>query len=560
MQQKLSKKDVLKMLQRAENGEGAEYFELGIRYWNGLGVKYSEEKAFYYFGMAEYKGFISLLMEMEHVYLEKTDAKSVENFRKSVNNADVYAYYLGYAYQHGIGTGTTLDTAKNLQSIYSDLNGVAYTSGTGIIDEKRAIKMYQVAAELGVSEAMVALGNILALEEDTDRIDEAIALFTNAAELGNANGAYNLGVLYETDKSPDEEGYTDYIQKSLYWYQKAVELGDDSANFDIATIYLDGNGVDKDVEKAIEFYKRGAKAGDHHCITALGSLYHDGDDCERDYEKAFTYFKKGAKLGNPTAQIGRCVEQNDEIAFKWYMRAARQDYATAQFNVGLFYERGDGVKQDDKKAFKWYLKAAENGDVDAQYKVAEAYDNGRSVKQNDEQAYNWYLKAAENGHATAMHNLACCFMNGQWVERDLDLAKEWFERACENGAKESYLPLGNLYYYYEPYDYEKGLKYFELAAENDDVNGLNNLGIALQDGKATAPDHARAVECYEKAIEAGSQQAYYNLARCYELGLGVEYDLKRAAELYGKAVEFGIKEALAGLARVVKQHEDNKLN
>lgn len=80
----------------------------------------------------------------------------------------------------------------------------------------------------------------------------------------------------------------------------------------------------------------------------------------------------------------------------------------------------------------------------------------------------------------------------------------------------------------------------------------------MQDGKATAPDHARAVECYEKAIEAGSQQAYYNLARCYELGLGVEYDLKRAAELYGKAVEFGIKEALAGLARVVKQHEDNK--
>lgn len=168
------------------------------------------------------------------------------------------------------------------------------------------------------------------------------------------------------------------------------------------------------------------------------------------------------------------------------------------------------------------------------------------------------MKAAENGHATAMHNLACCFMNGQWVERDLDLAKEWFERACENGAKESYLPLGNLYYYNEPYDYEKGLKYFELAAENGDVNGLNNFGIALQDGKATAPDHARAVECYEKALEAGSQQAYYNLARCYELGLGVECNLKQAAELYVKAVEFGIKEALAGLARVVKRHEDNK--
>ena len=89
-----------------------------------------------------------------------------------------------------------------------------------------------------------------------------------------------------------------------------------------------------------------------------------------------------------------------------------------------------------------------------------------------------------------------------------------------------------------------------------DVNALNNLGIALQEGKATPPDHTLAVECYYKAVEKGSPQAYYNLARCYELGLGVERDLKRAAELYGKAADFGIKEALAGLARMVKRSYD----
>ena len=147
-------------------------------------------------------------------------------------------------------------------------------------------------------------------------------------------------------------------------------------------------------------------------------------------------------------------------------------------------------------------------------------------------------------------------MNGQGTEENADSAREWFERAAENGIRDAYLPLGNYYYYYPPFDYKKGLNCFMLAAENGDVNALNNLGIALQEGKATPPDHTLAVEYYYKAVEKGSPQAYYNLARCYELGLGVERDLKRAAELYGKAADFGIKEALAGLDRMVKRSYD----
>ena len=46
---------------------------------------------------------------------------------------------------------------------------------------------------------------------------------------------------------------------------------------------------------------------------------------------------------------------------KWYRKAAEQGDAKAQNNLGVVYDRGEGVPQDDAEAVKWYRKAAEQG-------------------------------------------------------------------------------------------------------------------------------------------------------------------------------------------------------
>ncbi|MAA55151.1 MAG: hypothetical protein CMK43_08315 [Porticoccaceae bacterium] len=38
-------------------------------------------------------------------------------------------------------------------------------------------------------------------------------------------------------------------------------------------------------------------------------------------------------------------------AFKWYTKAAEQDYASAQYNLGLMYANGEGVLTSDIKAY-----------------------------------------------------------------------------------------------------------------------------------------------------------------------------------------------------------------
>ena len=40
---------------------------------------------------------------------------------------------------------------------------------------------------------------------------------------------------------------------------------------------------------------------------------------------------------------------------------AERGYATAQYDLGLMYEKGRGVAQDYRQAAKWYQKAAEQG-------------------------------------------------------------------------------------------------------------------------------------------------------------------------------------------------------
>ena len=47
------------------------------------------------------------------------------------------------------------------------------------------------------------------------------------------------------------------------------------------------------------------------------------------------------------------------------------------------YYQGDGVPQDYKEAVRWWLMAAEEGDARAQYSLGICYKNGRGVEKND---------------------------------------------------------------------------------------------------------------------------------------------------------------------------------
>ena len=90
---------------------------------------------------------------------------------------------------------------------------------------------------------------------------------------------------------------------------------------------------------------------------------------ERHYAAAYREFLSMAKAGNARAQTiiammnrdGESVTPDARKAFSWYMKAARQDYGPAMYQVGTMYADGKGIAADRDKAIYWLRKAAEAG-------------------------------------------------------------------------------------------------------------------------------------------------------------------------------------------------------
>ena len=92
------------------------------------------------------------------------------------------------------------------------------------------------------------------------------------------------------------------------------------------------------------------------------------------------------------------TERGDyQTAFKLWLPLAEQGNASAQFNLGNMYRRGQGVKQDNFEAVKWYRKAAEQGNAKAQVLLGLAYLLGKGVQFNKSLAKEWFYKACDNG-------------------------------------------------------------------------------------------------------------------------------------------------------------------
>ena len=96
---------------------------------------------------------------------------------------------------------------------------------------------------------------------------------------------------------------------------------------------------------------------------------------------------------------------------------------------------GEGVPRDDAEAARWYLKAAEQGDADAQFNLGVMHANGEGVPKNDAEAVRRYRKAAKQGLAKAQSSLGAAYALGKGVPNDSVMAYMWFNLAGTQGKE-----------------------------------------------------------------------------------------------------------------------------
>jgi TPR repeat protein len=224
------------------------------------------------------------------------------------------------------------------------------------------------------------------------------------------------------------------------------------AQFYLARLYLDGNGVTRnETEAQARFVKaaaqlpKAADTGDAEAQYALAWLYDNGKGMSASATAAVAWYRKAAEQNQMYAQDrlgvkyqrGEGVAQSSTEALVWFRKAAEQGYADGQLHLGWMYLRGNGVKKSYPDAEVWLRKAAEQGDRYAQNNLGWIYQFGKGVKQSDSEAFKWYSKSAAQGNPNGQYHLGWMYENGKGVEKSVKTAIDWYQKAVKDGQNDA---------------------------------------------------------------------------------------------------------------------------
>ncbi len=84
----------------------------------------------------------------------------------------------------------------------------------------------------------------------------ALKCFKKAADQGDAEAQYGLGVCYENGYGVSKD-----LQEAVKWYNKAAKHGLVEAQYNLGVCYGNGYGVRKDPSKAKYWYRKAADNG-----------------------------------------------------------------------------------------------------------------------------------------------------------------------------------------------------------------------------------------------------------------------------------------------------------
>jgi len=214
---------------------------------------------------------------------------------------------------------------------------------------------------------------------------------------------------------PKRENSLDKIEQEEY---KSIN--------EYAYMLYKGEGIEKDVKEAYKLFGKAAEMGDNYAMFWLGAICENEEECLSP-DEGFEWFLKAAKNGYAPAQFqigyhylhGVYVEQNYYQAYKWFMLSAIQGYPHSQNSVGTMYLRGQ-VKFEE-----WYTQNSNT--IDGMHNE---YDS----EKNQRMGHRWLLKSARQRHPSGLYNLAGMYLHGVYVDKDEQLAISLYRIANDIGG------------------------------------------------------------------------------------------------------------------------------
>lgn len=203
--------------------------------------------------------------------------------------------------------------------------------------------------------------DILCKEEcDFNHIEKGMDILRNAAEKGNADAQFSLGIIYGGRQRifPDKEyrdikwaiindniywstldgkyagmydellrQYENNPKRSAYWYSVAAKQGHKQALFNLGIAYRNGNGVERNLVKATESIKAAAEQGEPFAQLIYGDMFRDGE----------IYIEAATDSINGDTYILN-IKPNIRLAKEWWTKALKNGNGMARERLEQVYE------------------------------------------------------------------------------------------------------------------------------------------------------------------------------------------------------------------------------
>ncbi|CAK0800201.1 unnamed protein product [Prorocentrum cordatum] len=316
-------------------------------------------------------------------------------------------------------------------------------------------------------------------------LTEATLLFQAAAEAGDADAQFNLGLLHSTAHAEGDDVYRQEALAVLYMYA-ASTAGHPGALMAMGYRHQHGYGVPKacttaarnyiDLAKkvasiysagmpqAVELIRLNLNSKDHQTISpsermffvqlasngdlnvayAIGKRWLLGiEGFGQDYEKAKQYLTLAANGNHPGAQgllgymhcLGLGMPRNLNVAYGYFVSASLQGDPLGHNGLGYIYFRGTGIQaRNYNLAFRHFNESAVAGSSDGMFNLAGMYLTGTGTSQSFHMAVMFYTQALDRGHTPAAYSLAIMHLNGIGAPRSCDIAVKLLKTVCDRGT------------------------------------------------------------------------------------------------------------------------------
>ena len=472
---------------------------IGYRYLNGIGVPESCETALRHYEFAANIVSNNLEQNIFSTYIDKLHLNELESAkskgRRELDN-EVIDYYIHLAAEDDF------NAALSLGSMY--LHGSRYAEK----DIEKAVKYINIPASLSHTSASGQLAYILALLYNRDpnssifnavlSADEIItekikSLASFSSKRGDTFGILTQGYLFYKGIGEDRN-YSkslDYFKKVLTKHQDAgFYLGEMLMGEDIAALQNAGFSQVQMHDAAL-YYSTASQKGNVLAIHRLSHMAANGFGIAKSCETAVNGFRVVAEKGewmDDLTYAATLYELNYiPQALMIYAQYAAIGVEAAQFNAAFLLSNhqcpsniksknisvlfnSDGVKKEkDLGVFVTELG------IDDQIFVMSSFLNETHANSSE-------LKTTKS---------------------DCELrALSLYGLSASQGAAESYLRIGDFYYYGQAgmvTDKKEAAKYYQLSADLQHTQAVFNLGIMYESGDGVNQDFHLAKRYYDQA-------------------------------------------------------------